>query len=172
MTDQQVSITINGHTVTTTREADVCVVYMGTVGEAEHLHTAPFGTESPGLEWLMIEPGGSLVNAGLLADHLAKPHPAFKRMLDAGAFAVHATAEDALKGSPATLSAMIRVTRHARTLREWLRAEEAREPKRRVIIEGLRERLRIYAEHSTPAVTLAQLGHLAKTDEPKRKKAG
>lgn len=151
-----VTITLT-NTITVNREADVCVVYMGTVGEAESVHTAPFGVEAPGLEWLMIEPGGSMVNAGLLADHLAKPHPGFKRSIEAGAFTVYADPVEALKLPTATLTSMIRITRHARTLRAWLDAEQAREPKRRVILEGLRERLRINAEHSTPVVSIASL---------------
>lgn len=169
MTDQ-VTFTVNTTTLTLDRSADVCVVYMGTVGEAELLHDAPFGCESPGLEWLMLEPGGSLVNAGLFADHVAKPHPAFKRLLDAGAVTIYATAPEALKMPTAQLTAMIRVTRHAATLRQWLNAEEAREPKRRVILEGLRERLRINAEHSTPVVTIASITASAKS-KPKGKAA-
>lgn len=167
---EQVQITIQGKTISATRDVDVCVVYMGTVGEAELLHDAPFGCESPGLEWLMLEPGGSLVSAGLLADHIAKPHPVFKRLLDAGAFTVYATAKEALAMPTAQLTAMIKITRHAATLRQWLAAEEVREPKRRVILEGLRERLRINAEHSTPAVSIANLGAAAKP-KPKGKAA-
>jgi hypothetical protein len=171
MTDQ-ISITVNTTTLTLDRKAEVCVVYMGTVGEAENVHTAPFGVEFAGLEWLMLEPGGSLVNAGLFGDHVAKPHPAFKRLLDAGAFTIYATAEEALKAPTAHVTAMIRNTRHAKTLREWLRVEEAREPKRKVIIEGLRERLRINADHSTPVAPLANIMALKPGEaESKRKKA-
>ncbi len=160
---EQVSITINSTTLTLDRTVDLCVVYMGTVGEAEMLHDAPCGFESAGLEFIMFEPGGSLVNAGLLFDHVAKPHPAFKRLLDAGAFTIYASAPEALKMPTAQLTAMIRVTRHAATLRQWLAAEEVREPKRRVILEGLRERLRINGEHSTPAPSIASLTANAKS---------
>lgn len=163
MTQENVTITLN-KTVTVARDADVCVVYMGTVGEAESVHTAPFGVEAPGLDWLMLEPGGSMVNAGLLADHVAKPHPAFKRAIEAGAFTIYATPDEALAAPMATVTAMVRITRQARTLRAWLAVEEKREPKRRVLLEGLRERLRINAEHSTPTTSIIPLQ--AKPTEP------
>lgn len=181
---EQVTITINSTTLTVPRFVDgpdgrpvpteVCVVYMGTVGEAENVHTAPIGCESPGLEYLRLEAGGSLVNAGLLADHIAKPHPAFKRLLAAGAFTVYATPAEAMKAPTKHVTDMVKITRHARTLREWLTAEEAREPKRRVMLDGLRERIRIYGEHSTPVISIASLTHVPKSAEPdtRRKKVG
>ncbi len=154
---EPVTITIQGKTITAAREASVCVVYMGTVGEAELVHDAPFGCECTGQEWLMFEPGGSMVNAGLLAAHLTHPHPAFKRLLDAGAFTVYATAPEALGAPAKQVTDMVRVTRHAATLRAWLEVEEKREPKRLVLIAGLRERLRINELHSTPAISIASI---------------
>jgi hypothetical protein len=177
---EKVSITIKTTTLTLDRTADVCVVYVGTVGEAESVHDAPVGFMGPeGVEPIMFEPGGSLVNAGLLADHLAKPHAALAAMIEAGAFTLFESAVDALKMPTAQLTAMIRVTRNPRALRAWIAAEETREPKRLRILEGLRERLRINATHSTPTVSLAHLAtathtatQAAAASAEKRRKAG
>lgn len=167
-----IEITIGKTSITTTRDASVCVVYMGTVGEHEGQHTAPFGVLGDATrESIQFEPGGSLINAGLLHDHLARPHNALKRKLDAGEFTVFESPAKALDGVTVKVAAdMIRLTRHAATLRAWLTVEETRDIKRKTLIEGLRARLRAYADHSTPIATVTQLHRPSPAAEPKRSK--
>jgi hypothetical protein len=169
---ESIEITIGSTSITTTRDAEICVVYLGTVGDDERRHTAPFGVHNKGLQPIMFEPGGSLVNAGLLHDHLASPHPAFKRVLDSGEIEVFAEPADALKGTGKAVAETVRITRDARVLRAWLVAEEARGVKRKPLLDGLRERLRLYEEHNTPRVVLAESQLMAeRTSSPKRRKA-
>lgn len=174
-----VTIKIGDKSIKADRDADVCVVYMHSIGPTEALHEAPLHVLTDDIEPLSIEPGGSIVRAGLLADHLdaaakatedaakrRKLGPMLARVVDAGGLSVYAKADDALAGSAKATIDMIRVTRHARTLELWLAAERARDVKRGKVIEEIEGRLRLYRDHTGVGLTLDALG-LGQTEERK-----
>jgi len=168
---KSVTIKLGDKSIKADRDADVCVVYMHTVGPTEALHEAPMIVIIDDIEPLTIEPGGSMIRAGLLADHIeaaaklaeetakrGKLGPMLARVLDAGGITVYSKAEEALNGSAKAILDMIGVTRHAHTLEMWLATERARDTKRMRIIEGLEKRLRQYGNHTTAALSLEGLG--------------
>lgn len=134
------------------RKQKVCVVYQGTVGPAEMTHRAPIGG-TPSLDMLpiMIEPGGSFVEAGLLADHVDHRPSILQRYIDRGELTIYGDPAEALEGSAKLVQDMIALTRDPSMLRAWLAIEQARQTKRGPVIKVIETRLKIYGDHSTPA---------------------
>jgi len=133
------------------RSRKLCVVYQGTVGPAELPHRAPIGG-IPSMEMrpIMIEPGGSFIEAGHLADHLDHPRSVLRHYVNRGEITIYADPAEALEGSAKLVQDLIAISRDPAMLRAWLAIEQARQTKRRPVIKVIERRLEIYADHSTP----------------------
>lgn len=108
---------------------------------------------------LTLEDGATEIAAGDWAAHLAAESPGLMVLLARGEVAVYRSAVDALAQLPAhALRAAIARTRHGVVLRAWETAEQDSPRPRKVILEGIRERLRCFRDHApTSMLSLAEL---------------
>jgi hypothetical protein len=98
---------------------------------------------------LGLEAGATLVSAGLWADHVEAKSPGLTKLTESGEITVHGSAAAAFANlSINELRKVIAVTRHGLVLREWEQLEQASDRPRKVVLEALRERLRLYRDHA------------------------
>jgi len=139
-------------------DSEICVIKLSTIeglndygasGELwPHDSPASICDRDYTLAPLSLEAGGTLVSAKLFAAHVAAGSPALAVMVERREVTVYASAADAYERVPPSLVLqVIEVSRHGDFLQAWEIRERARKPPRRAILDALRNRLQLYADH-------------------------
>lgn len=124
---------------------------VGTGDEWDHPYATTIHAKDYSLEPITLLGGATLVNAELWAAHVAANSPGLEHLEASGALAVHESVDSAHRTLGAsTLRKVVDETRDGKVLRRLEQLEQDADSPRRVILQALRERLRLYRDYAPP----------------------
>jgi hypothetical protein len=149
-----IAVDIGGNTVDLPPGSKITVVYMGTVGDDEWIHESgtTISDRAYKLAPITLHAGATEVDAALWADHVAAKSPGLVDLDGRGCLEVYRSPAAVLTRPVAYIRKVVAVTRHGRVLRAWEASEASRDEPRRRIIDGIRERVRIFGDYAPPTM--------------------